>query len=117
MLCHPVLPSAHGGPHEDDRCRHRSCGRALGNHQCTIAIERRATDSALIAKYDAQQTAGMFTNDRIVWTGAMKRPAVGSEPHGASARRVATLESRAGVRARQHDARSDRDRQVGRSSL
>ena len=35
----------------------------------------------LIAKYDARQTEEMFTKDRIFWSGATKRPAIGSE-HG-----------------------------------
>ena len=34
---------------------------------------------ALIAKYDAGQSQGMGTKDRIFWSGALKRPTVGSE--------------------------------------
>jgi hypothetical protein len=34
---------------------------------------------ALIAKYDSGQTQGMGTKDRIFWSGALKRPVIGSE--------------------------------------
>ena len=52
---------------------------AVATAQTTQTVEQQIR--ALIAKYDAGQTQGMFSADRIVWTGAMKRPATGSEPH------------------------------------
>ena len=33
----------------------------------------------LIAKYDAGQTEGMFASERIFWSGAYKRPTIGSQ--------------------------------------
>jgi len=34
---------------------------------------------ALISNYDAGQTEGMWTKDRIFWSGAIKRPVIGSQ--------------------------------------
>lgn len=33
----------------------------------------------LIAKYDSGQQQGMFASDRVFWSGALKRPIVGSQ--------------------------------------